>query len=397
MATMRALRQPLRPWICALAPLAWMGCFLGGQGTDDHWECRVEERALDGDEQVSPVLGFAPADTLSWALGTRSESARWHEPPAGTTSSSMPGAVVITFAIERARGSAVEVVPEEPCGPPHVRVPVTISFSTADGQLDERWSGALTAARAGFARVAAEVDLERLHGPFVWQSASRGIALVQAGLGLSLTSTGSTGGFDAVVEMRTADAVSIGPGTGPLLSWPAESACAGEGVSRVPGEQESIYLDAVMRANERSWSDAQGREHALAISPADHLCERERGEPVLPSTVALRSPDGAVDLALGGWIRREGDALTYQPDARSGHGGSPERFAARFGDFGLTLDGFEHVRLELSVTLTVSSGHAEFRVIGHRDECEQRCDARGCSGCGPLVEDVLLEVALEQR
>ncbi len=373
------------------------GCILGGQGTDDEGECPRTERELDGDEAVSPVLGLAPSEVLSWASSTRNVTARWSDPPTGITTSSTPGPVEVVVALERARGAAVEVVPEQACGQSHLRVPATISFASADGQLDERLPGTLFVTREGFARVSADVDWDELHGVFEWRSAAPGVELVQPSLEIVLTPMASAGSFGAGVQTRTDDAVSIGPGgDGSLLHWPADSACGSAQVEREPGEQDAIYADAIAHADGRAWTDGQGAEYTLAISSGATLCESEDGAHSLPASVALRSADGVVDLALDGWFVREDDQLQYHP-SEQGLGGSPATFHERFGDFGLVLDDHEHISLELAVTLSATSGQAELRVIGYRDDCEQRCDANGCSGCGPLTSIPLLEVSLQQR
>jgi len=398
---MSAARTALRVSCAAAGALTLQatlaGCILGGQGTDDKFECPMTQRELDGDEAISPVLGLAPSDVLSWASSSRNVTARWNDPPAGITTSSTPGPVEVVVAVERARGVAVEVVPEEPCGPPHVRVPATVSFASADGQLDERVPGTLTVTREGFARVSADVEWDELHGAFEWRNAAPGVELVEPSVAIVLTPMATAGSFGAAVQTRTADAVSIGPGGGGrLLHWPADSACGSAQVEREPGEQDAIYADAVARADGRAWTDAQGAEYTLAITSGATLCESEDGAHSLPASVALRSPDGAVDLALDGWFVREDDQLQYRP-SEQGLGGSPANFRERFGDFGLVLDDHEHISLELTVTLSSTGGHAALRVIGHRDDCEQRCDARGCSGCGPLTSIPLLEVSLQQR
>jgi hypothetical protein len=373
------------------------GCILGGQGTDDRFECPMAERELDDDEAISPVLGLAPSDVLSWASSSRNVNARWSDPPAGITTSSTPGPVDVVVAIERARGAAVEVVPHEACGPPHLRVPATVSFASADGQLDERVPGTLFVTREGFARVSADIDWDELQGAFEWRSAAPGVELVESSLEIVLTPMATAGAFGGAVQTRTADAVSIGPGGGGrLLHWPADSACGSAQVEREPGEQDAIYADAIARADGRAWTDAQGVEYTLAITSGATLCESEEGARSLPASVALRSADGAIDLVVDGWFVREDDQLQYHP-LEQGLGGSPANFRERFGDFGLALDGHEHISLELAVTLSSTGGHAELRVIGYRDDCEQRCDARGCSGCGPFTSIPLLEVSLQQH
>ena len=66
--------------VVALCTAGW-GCTVSENAL---YECKVEERLLEGDAQVAPALGFAPAAVMSWASGSHTADARWSAPATGT-------------------------------------------------------------------------------------------------------------------------------------------------------------------------------------------------------------------------------------------------------------------------------------------------------------------------
>lgn len=334
-----------------------------------------------------------------FALGPLACTPGCFQPPDGTTASSQPGPVQVEVAIERAPGSALEVTPDgDWCGIHHLRFPVLVSFTTADGQLDERWPATLTAVRSDFARVSADVALEGLQGALQWHSSTPSVRLVRPTLNLSMTPAASAGVLSASTEASTASSASMPPGGGGrLLAWPLDSPCESASVAREPGEREAIYIDAIARAAAAAWVDTQDEEHALVITTADQVCESDYGEPGLSASVTVRSADGAVDLTLDAWFIRDGDQLEHDPPRQPALGASPAAFTERFGDFGLDFGGYDHIEIELAITLSTAGGDAVLRVVGYREDCQSLCDGQTCSGCGPQPRTVLLELSLSQR
>jgi len=244
---MSCLPSAYRVSLCFLPVLALSGCdILGGRGGDDSGgECPYSVTELQDDTEIAPVLGFAAADVLSWTTGDRTASARWSSPRSGISTNAPESDTQLSMTLTRAEGPAAEAT----CELVRLQVPVDASISTADGLFAVEHRGLLAAHRADFAHVQVAFDFEDLDGTFEWQSEQQGVELVRPTVSLVLTPEGISGGFGAIHQITTDDAV-IDPGGGtPLLQWPAQSPCSIDQVGVPLLGAEPFWRNAIDTAN----------------------------------------------------------------------------------------------------------------------------------------------------
>lgn len=397
---------------CFPGPLLVCACFLtlpscgiGGQSTDDEWECVFETTSLASDSEPSSELGIAPDEVLSWAAVSRATTARWHPVPQrlrGSTNS-VPGDVSLAYTLSRGPGPATELRANT-CGhPTRLEVPMLLGVSTDDGLVAEKVPATLKARRPGFAVVEAPLDLATMRGAFAFAPESSNIELYGLGVGIALTPSGSAGSLGAAVQTTTSDSVGIAGGT--LLTWPAGSACslaaldpgpAGRTVPRDLATAEPIWLEALATAASRPWTGTSDRAEAytLTVTTSDTLCDAEDQSVTAPATLRLQNVGGEVDLELHVAFAK-GDGLDFALSVDGRWGSDPAGFIERFGDFGLELDDYEQVELEVTLSATPSSGAGSVAVVGYLDECQPVCSDKHCGGCGPLTRRELLQIAFD--
>lgn len=390
----RALPSPRigLPALWGALLLAASGCILGGQSTDDDATCDQERRPLPDDASPSPQLGLAPSAVTAWALGSSSELARWQPPPDGITTNTPPGEVPLEFTLSRDEGNAIEI---GGCDP-RIEVPLLLSLATDDGRLAESVSATLQVRRLGFAVVEAQLDFRTLGGSFAWEpEPSSQVELVQPTFTIALTPHGSAGSFDSFLQLASAGAVSNLPGGEGLLVWPSDSLCPLRSVPRDLTTDESSWQTALAYGQSETWSgstEAQPAGYQLSLITASEACDFEDGPATIGAVLELSNQEENWVLSIPGSFSDQNGRLEFSiaPDARLG--GSPSDFVSRLGDFGVNVEGYEHLAIEMPLWLTETEGSGRFLVVGYRDDCEATCDGAGCGGCGPLTRMVLLEV-----
>ena len=115
-----------------------------GQETDDGARCVEVSRVGLADDEVSG-LGFSPADLTGWAAASHSADVTWSDDSAATMSLTIEvtgAADFVDYDAEYGDGMTDEMGIE--C-PSLVEIPITLSFSTDDGQLNESVSWTLAA------------------------------------------------------------------------------------------------------------------------------------------------------------------------------------------------------------------------------------------------------------
>ncbi len=365
---------------------------LGGQSTDETGgECRVNVLQTLSDDDLESTLGFSVAD-LDWALRSEALTGNWNDVRGVTTNADI-GDVEVEYSLRRAKGDA-RVEEDEWCGQsPRLVVPVQLELSTADGLLNERFTTSLSAPRAEFAVVRAPFRFTELGGDFTSEGDMPGAHLVQPEISLFLTPNGASGGFAAIVEVRSDDVVSD-IGAGPLLEWPAGSPCDKEQVPFPLDGDEPPWTSLTWL--EQPWTatlaDDQETPIAVSFDVDSSGCEAAEEPAVAPAVLRLSGPD--FNVALAGVFIQHKDGLRFAGNQDSRWGDSPERFVERFGDFGLSLDKYDHVSLLPEISLSGEAASGSVHLIGDINECEPVCDSDGCSGCPGSTEVPLLEFLL---
>lgn len=397
-----ALREPgMRTGLTVIATLGLgtlaSGCF-GGQSTDAGVDCKVIKTPLSDDSEPVSGLGFAPADVLEWAEGEQTADARFFEPPSGVAINVAPHDTRVQFVLERGEGAALDVTVESPCATRELQIPITLVVTSDDGALAESAQGVLSASRADFARVWIDLDPGALEGELELRTENPQLRRLSSGLSIVLTPDGNTGELRLSYERHTGDSTTL-ERPASLMQWPAANACGGERVALELAADDPEWVEPLAEVRQARWVDdsdgvtAEAAAADVTIDLAGVLCEGDT-DVVAPASVNLRMRDGGSEVQLPAALSRTEGRLELTLDSNVRAGDRPAAFVERFSDFGLELDDYAHVAMELTLTLGSAEPAGVFAVVGYDGTCQPVCTSIGCTGCGPLARSVLLELRL---
>ncbi len=376
-------------WAAALLVCA---CGAGRDDDADDVQCDVTRAPLQDTDGILD-LGFTASDVLAWAIRSERVEARWGQPQ-GIASNAGVGTAELSYSLTRANGSAMSVV--DACESNLVEVPVQLEVATADGMLDEMLPGILRASRREFANITVEVPLADARGGIELSPQSPDLRIVSPKLLFAVTADGSAGAFYATVERRTATSIEVGPGSATFLTWPADSACERGSVPRSIDHLKAGWTDAVHDVADRSLRGrSSAGSYAVELKVGADSCVSADLSTTIPATLELREESSDRRLELAGAFSSAGEGASFRLSPTRSWGGSPQDFATRFGSFELDLRQYEHVELRAEFEVGKGSGAGAVTVVGYSSTCKPRCDANGCSGCGPLNEESLLEITIE--
>ena len=372
------------------------GCtFLGGQSSDDGISyCPPQVVTQLTSDTESTELGFSVSD-LSWAWRSETLPGHWLDAPEVAINNAS-SETVVQLTLARVEGAAA-VKDGDWCGEPHLVVPAELRVTTSDGLVDEKLPTELVAVRPGFATVVAPLSFEGLQGSLAVTSMSEGVELVQPAIHVSLTPNGLSGTLDAILQRRSRDSISdLGGLAGRLLQWPSDSLCSSPLVQgpldvTSPPWSQLTWTQSEWRAS--ATMQADGASYDVSIETATVSCEPASTGKSVPARIQL------ADLA-GDWFTIEGSfvddgtSLQFAPSDWLRASELASQFNEHFSEFELSLEGYDEVSLELSVTLTNDQATGALHINGYRDECNVTCDSNGCNGCGPMTKYVLLTLDL---
>lgn len=245
--------------------------------------------ALDDDSQ----LGFSANDLLAFASGTHEEVMRWRMPMQGSIGPES-GEGTITITLEPAGTAPRFVQPDDGSSSggaePAVdligggceawlEVDVNVTVETGGGALDESFEAVLRSRTADVAYVYVSPEPGELNGSFEASYDTPGFNLVQLGLGITLTSFGTSGTFSGVFEMRSGDGATDGvaTGAGGLFATFGRAACADGGFAVGPDDEiegmttaEVLALVDATDSVELTWDDGATATSTLAFEPDDN-------------------------------------------------------------------------------------------------------------------------------
>lgn len=391
---MRQTVQRIAPPNLILFALAGAaGCSVGGQSTDEG-TCPPEVVTQLVSDTQATELGFSVSD-LSWAWGSETLPGHWLDAPERAINNAS-SETVVHLTLARTEGSAV-VKDSGWCGGPRLVVPAELHVTTSDGLVDEILPTELEAARVGFATLVAPLSFEGLHGSLAVTSTSEGVELVQPAIRIALTPNGLSGTLDAILQRRHADSVSSLPGLGgQLLQWPSDALCSTPLVQSPLDVASSPWSH--LNWTQGEWrasaaTPADGASYDVSIETATVLCEAASTDTSVPARIQIAALDGNWFTIEGSFVD-DGTGLQFAPSDWLRASELALQFNEHFSEFELSLEGYDEVSLELSVTLTNDQATGALHINGYRDECNVTCDSNGCNGCGPMTKYVLLTLDL---
>lgn len=204
-----------------------------GPGDNDHegdlaagGYCEAGEMTPLGLNEESP-LGFSAADILAFSEGTHEEKIRWNPQLPGVAISPESGEQEITLTVT-ASGEPRFVQPKPPknngaedllidiesgCAS-WVEIDVDVTVETSGGALDETFEGVLRAQSPLTSSIFYGPDPDELGGDFAVAVSGdfEGFTLAQLGLNIRFSPYGAGGTFNGLLERRSDDTVTAGPG-----------------------------------------------------------------------------------------------------------------------------------------------------------------------------------------
>ena len=393
--------------------------------------CLDEPTVVDVDALTD--LGFSAADVLAFAEGSHEETLTWNE-PFNATIAPETGEQSITVTVTRGDGEVrwVDSVPDPDfhleiatnCTG-RLEIDVTVELQSSGGALDESLDVTLTARSELLASAFLRPDPDALGGALTITPTEPGFELAQIDLSMQFTPFGASGRLDVILEMRTDDAVTAGPGVaggGSLASWGPSGAGNCE-YGHVPigledevlarsGADVIAVLEAVDSAELR-WNDGTTTSATLAFTArGEGICAQLESDPW--------SGDGAGALALTGTLGVESEDLrlsaswpirvTALPEDAGGtiSAGADWQYLsndptpAPYGVTDLDVEGYEELSLDLSLDYSPNdTGGARltgmFTVLGFLPaECEpaieydEEGNIVGTGGCPGSEQEELI-------
>jgi len=189
--------------------------------------CEAGEKTPLGLNEDSP-LGFSAADILAFSAGTHEAAIRWNPQLPGVTLSPESGEQAITITVT-ASGEPRFVQPKPPedngdedllidiegsgCAS-WVEIDVDVTVATSGGALDETFEGVLRAQSPLTSSIFYGPEPDELGGDFAVTVSGdfEGFTLAQLGLNVRFSPYGAGGTFNGLLERRSDDAVTAGPG-----------------------------------------------------------------------------------------------------------------------------------------------------------------------------------------
>lgn len=317
----------------------------GGTDTGNPHDDRttVGEAGYGCDQTVSALaldaatpLGVSAAELFAWVGGSHQETLAWLDqsqnfgPEHGQSEITIEieplGAhFVDRRPAERSDGAGLLAVGAEigtvgdPCAD-SIALDVRLHLSTAGGALDETVDTTLQAKASDFVSGRVSFPVDTLNGSFVAEvSVPNGFVAskpAELSVELGISEFGSKGQFSLFSEFRSADAQSVGQGSGgPLARFPAGDLCETGSISvaadqSVRGVSVSAVLERLKAASPARLDGSSATLELGFSSNPSRVCAALDG-PVsapmrieFPGRVTLRSSDqridGAIDVTLSG-------------------------------------------------------------------------------------------------
>ncbi len=311
------------------------GDFSGQDGeggpTTGNDSCKDFETPVDADDDSE--LGFSAesvtavmAQTFTAPIAWQTVSGVSYAPGAGSTEltiTTTPTGEVWYVTSERdnqdGAGPAIAVV----CSPPRLRIGVDVQVSTADGALNESFSGVIDAASKTITHLTHGFELDEIAGSFAIESLPEGGEVLGLGLDATLSNAGMTGSLSSLLQITyPADdplegAVSAQPVT--FATWPEGASCPPDESGSTSGiplgvEDEALGLSgqaALELYNAATpvtvrWLDGSESELTLTATAVGDGCmrlnpyaayapEEPEASVAYPVTLHALSDDGTLD------------------------------------------------------------------------------------------------------
>jgi hypothetical protein len=291
----------------------------GGEETGSNSEyCRVASARNVGEQEQTP-LGFAASDVLTYLIGERQETLRW-QAQRGSEYGPESGAQPLSLKVTRTSAPVRLVDYERKEGRGEIgatcddalEIEVEVTLRTAQGALDETFKKKVEVRGKQVARIFHGIPSKDLGGSFAYTSVSpAGFEFTRLTFDMTFTPYGTAGLLSPTLEMRTSDAVSNAPGSGPLAAWGLAACQTGTAVpldARVAGYTGQDVLDAfaAMPQPPVRWDDGTMTKLSLSYEPSEqgvcavlvdtnHALEGKAGTLLLTGTLVAKSDDGRID------------------------------------------------------------------------------------------------------
>jgi len=327
------------------------------------------------------ALGFAAADLLDNAGGTRQQTLRWqtlrfgsYGPETGEQTLHVtitPVGSTARLVDYRQKQGGGEIALD--CAD-QLEVDVELRLVSGGGALDETVRSKLVARRAEVSTLSASFDPEKLAGSLTVSAAELGAGWQVRALNLSVQATryALSGSLAASFEKRTSDSVGQSPGAGPLAVFglaPCDNGIAVP-LSATGTASSAATLSLLMEhANASLTTGSSEQAVTLAFEPAGDACQlfadeyaADAGPAVqISGALVVKAADGAID---GRWpvvVRGNPDPtgalvgpVTLELDSRANAAGST--LAERYGITQLDTTGYDSTGVRVMFSLSAESG-----------------------------------------